>query len=301
MPVPPLGPAPVFPSPARAQPDGLLAYGGDLRPERLLAAYGQGIFPWPHRGLPMLWFSPDPRWVCPLDQLHVPRRLERRLRQGAFRFSLDLAFDQVIAACAAAPRPGQAGTWITPAMRAAYRRLHALGWAHSAEVWQVSAADGLTGPPDPLPSSTVQARPNQPHTPPPGPSRPGAIPPNASPPGKARPSATHPGGLPPGVRLVGGLYGVAIRGVFTGESMFTLAPDASKAAFVILVRQLQRWGFSLLDTQVQTPHVERLGARPMARRDFLALLASRPPEDGRPGPWRLDADLALGRDGDADG
>lgn len=269
MSVPPLGPSPVFPPPARAQPDGLLAYGGDLRPERLLAAYGQGIFPWPHRGLPMLWFSPDPRWVCPPEQLHVPRRLERRLRQGAFRFSLDLAFDQVIAACAAVPRPGQAGTWITPGMRAAYRRLHALGWAHSVEVWQVSAADGLTGPPDPIPSPTVQPRRIQPDT------------------------------ILPGARLVGGLYGVAIRGVFTGESMFTLAPDASKAAFVILVRQLQRWGFSLMDTQVQTPHVERLGACPMARRDFLALLASRPPEDGRPGPWRLDADLALGQGGGA--
>lgn len=276
MPVPPLGPPTHFPPPHKAQPDGLLAWGGDLRPERLLAAYGAGIFPWPHRGMPLLWFSPDPRWVLPPAELHVPRRLLRRLRQGAFRFSLDAAFDQVIAACAAIPRPGQGGTWITPGMRAAYRRLHALGWAHSVEVWQVEEEGaGWTAPGE------------------------GSAPPSGEGAGVAATAAAW--AMPPGARLVGGLYGVAIRGVFTGESMFTLAPDASKAAFVTLVRQLRRWGFTLMDTQVQTPHVERLGARPLARRDFLALLASHPPQDGRPGRWRLDADLAAGLDLDADG
>ena len=276
MPVPPLGPTTHFPPPHKAQPDGLLAWGGDLRPERLLAAYGGGIFPWPHRGMPLLWFSPDPRWVLPPAELHVPRRLLRRLRQGAFRFSLDAAFDPVIAACAAISRPGQGGTWITPGMRAAFRRLHALGWAHSVEVWQLEEEGaGWTEPDE------------------------GSAPPSGEGSGVAADAAAW--AIPPSARLVGGLYGVAVRGVFTGESMFTLAPDASKAAFVTLVRQLRRWGFTLMDTQVQTPHVEKLGARPMARRDFLTLLASHPPQDGRPGRWRLDADLAAGLDLDADG
>lgn len=288
MPVLPLGPAPLFPPPHRAEPDGLLAWGGDLRPERLLAAYGQGIFPWPHRGMPMLWFSPDPRWVLPPAEVHVPRRLLRRLRQGAFRFSLDAAFDAVIAACAAMPRPGQGGTWITPAMRRAYRQLHAQGWAHSVEVWQEEEGAGWAAPAAGAAGGVVVPGA------PPAAGRPAMVPPAGD--GSGADLGAAAWAIPPGARLVGGLYGVAIRGVFTGESMFTLAPDASKAAFVTLVRQLRRWGFSLMDTQVQTPHVERLGARPLARRDFLTLLASRPPADGRPGRWQLDADLAAGRD-----
>lgn len=126
----------VFPPVGDADPSGLLAVGGDLSPERLLLAYSSGIFPWPIEGLPLPWFSPDPRWVIVPAQLHVPRRLARGLRSGRYEVRLDTAFAQVIRGCAAAPRPGQDGTWITAEMIAAYERLHALGFAHSAEAFR---------------------------------------------------------------------------------------------------------------------------------------------------------------------
>ncbi len=126
---------PVFPDPAEADPDGLLAIGGDLSPERLVAAYASGIFPWYSENSPILWWSPDPRLVLAPTQLHMPRSLRRVLNSGRFRCTLDTAFAQVIRDCASTPRPGQPGTWIVPEMIAAYERLHALGLAHSAEVW----------------------------------------------------------------------------------------------------------------------------------------------------------------------
>jgi leucyl/phenylalanyl-tRNA--protein transferase len=124
-----------FPDPRRAEPGGLLAAGGDLSTARLLLAYSLGIFPW-HGGPPILWYSPDPRAVLRPAELHVPDRLLRTLRQGRFELRLDTAFRAVMERCAAAPRPGQDGTWITPAMVDAYTELHALGLAHSAEAWR---------------------------------------------------------------------------------------------------------------------------------------------------------------------
>ncbi|MDO8960449.1 MAG: leucyl/phenylalanyl-tRNA--protein transferase [Rhodocyclaceae bacterium] len=121
---------------ALTEPNGLLAVGGDLSPERLLAAYRRGIFPWYSPGEPILWWSPDPRMVLFPDQLKITRSLAKTLRHGDYTVKLDTAFDRVIAACAAAPRPGQSGTWISPAMQAAYLRLHALGYAHSVETWR---------------------------------------------------------------------------------------------------------------------------------------------------------------------
>jgi leucyl/phenylalanyl-tRNA--protein transferase len=135
-----------FPDPRLAEPDGLLAVGGDLAPERLLAAYAAGIFPWYSRGSPILWWSPDPRLVLEPSRLHVPRSLARQRRRAPFRFTTDTAFDRVIGACAEADRPGQDGTWITPAMIRAYLKLHALGFAHSFEAWEGEAlAGGLYG------------------------------------------------------------------------------------------------------------------------------------------------------------
>ncbi len=119
---------------ALAVPNGLLAAGGDLSPERLLAAYERGIFPWFDRGQPILWWSPDPRCVLPPDSFHVARRLRRRLKNSAFRVTWNRDFDRVIAACAE-PRKEQAGTWITPDMIHAFSGLHRDGWAHSVEVW----------------------------------------------------------------------------------------------------------------------------------------------------------------------
>lgn len=219
----------VFPPPQLAE-DGLLAVGGDLSTDRLLLAYAMGIFPWYDEGQPILWHSPDPRMVLTAGELHVARSLERTLRRGVFRITFDAAFAQVVDACAAAPRPDRPGTWITPAMRRAYKRLHREGYAHSAEAW--------CGP-----------------------------------------------------RLVGGLYGVSLGGAFFGESMFSRAPDASKAAFVTLVRRLAGWGIRLIDCQVATGHLGRFGAREWPRERFLADLGRALEQPTRRGSW---AALSMG-------
>ena len=126
-----------FPDSAGAlrRPNGLLAMGGDLSPERLVAAYRRGIFPWFSPGEPILWWSPDPRLVLRPEGFKLTRSLRKRVRAAGWRISCDTAFLPVIHACAHAPRPGQNGTWIVPEMVAAYLRLHRLGIAHSVEVW----------------------------------------------------------------------------------------------------------------------------------------------------------------------
>lgn len=126
-----------FPPPdtAMREPDGLLAGGGDLSVARLLAAYRRGIFPWFGPGDPILWWSPDPRFVLVPAEAHIGRSLQRTLNRGQFRYTFNQAFADVVEACARAPRPGQPGTWITAGMRAAYVRLHQAGHAHSVETW----------------------------------------------------------------------------------------------------------------------------------------------------------------------
>lgn len=226
-----------FPPVDRADDRGLLCAGGDLGVDRLLLAYSSGIFPWYGEGLPILWWSPDPRFVLMPRALHVSRRLRRVLRQGTFEIRADTAFEETIHRCSTVPRRGQDGTWIVPAMVDAYIRLHGEGWAHSVEAWRDD-------------------------------------------------------------RLVGGIYGVAIGGAFFGESMFALEPDASKAALAALCSRLVEWDFGFLDCQVQTDHMERMGARPMPRADFLGLLENQLEKPGRCGSWtsafleRRDADNA---------
>lgn len=135
-----------FPDPRLASPEGLLAVGGDLSPERLLLAYSLGIFPWYGSGDPLLWWSPDPRCVIFPGQVHVSRRLDRTLGQGTFRITCNAAFDQVVAACAETREQNGEGTWLVPEMQAAYRRLHILGYAHSVEAWRDGElAGGLYG------------------------------------------------------------------------------------------------------------------------------------------------------------
>ena len=219
----------VFPSPELAERSGLLAVGGDLRPERLVLAYAQGIFPWYSEGSPILWHSPNPRMVLRAGEIQVGRSLSKTIRRGTYAVRLDTAFRLVIEACAAAPRPGQDGTWIMPEMIDAYTELHRHGVAHSAEAWQ----DG---------------------------------------------------------ELMGGLYGVSLGKAFFGESMFARGPDASKVAFVTLVRQLARWGIELVDCQVHTEHLERFGATTWPRPRFLAELAEAVKEPTRLGPWQLEAE-----------
>lgn len=201
-----------FPDPslAETEPDGLLAVGGDLTAERIVQAYRQGIFPWYGDDQPILWWSPDPRMVLFPEELHVSRSLAKELRRERFQVTFDLAFDQVIQACAQ-PRKDGEGTWLMPEMIVAYRQLHKLGIAHSVEAWQ----DG---------------------------------------------------------ELVGGLYGNALGSVFFGESMFSRVANASKVAFVCLVRSLSRAGYSLVDCQVFTPHLQSLGAGLIPRSQFLSLL-----------------------------
>ncbi len=130
---------------ALAEPNGLLAAGGDLSPGRLLEAYSRGIFPWFNAGDPILWWSPDPRMVLFPEEFHASRSLRKRLRRRDYEVRYDTAFGAVMAACAA-PRRGQQGTWITPQMIQAYTRLHHLGYAHSVETWmEGELAGGLYG------------------------------------------------------------------------------------------------------------------------------------------------------------
>lgn len=121
-----------MPSPLRASPEGLLAAGGDLEPGTILAAYRRGIFPWPDGDERVLWWSPDPRAILPLDGFHESRRLRRLRRRGGLAISADRACPDVVRACGARAE----GTWITDEMYEAYIRLHALGWVHSIEVWE---------------------------------------------------------------------------------------------------------------------------------------------------------------------
>lgn len=131
-----------FPAPEDANEEGIVAVGGDLSPERLLVAYRHGIFPWPARGYPLLWFSPDPRFALQPSHAHVSRSLRKAIRKGELHVTADTAFAKVITACAAVPRPRQRGTWITHELREGYLGLHELGYAHSIEAWR---GDQLVG------------------------------------------------------------------------------------------------------------------------------------------------------------
>jgi len=134
-----------FPPAAWAGKEGILALGGDLSPRRLLHAYGRGIFPWYSAGEPILWWSPDPRFIIFPAEFHVSRSLHKILNKKIFHLTFDRAFSEVIDGCAR-PRLDQNGTWITAEMRQAYVRLHMLGYAHSLEAWQDGElAGGLYG------------------------------------------------------------------------------------------------------------------------------------------------------------
>ncbi|HWQ14965.1 MAG TPA: leucyl/phenylalanyl-tRNA--protein transferase [Roseiflexaceae bacterium] len=184
-----------------------------LTPDLLLSAYCQGVFPMADERGRIGFYDPDPRAIIPLDSFHVPRRLARTVRSGAFEIRVDTQFRRVVEECAA-PAPGRETTWISAEIVAAYTALHELGFAHSVEAWR----DG---------------------------------------------------------RLVGGLYGVAVRGLFAGESMFSRERDASKVALVHLVERLRRGGFVLLDTQfVVGPHMLQFGTVEIPRAEYRRRLAA---------------------------
>lgn len=136
----------LFPPPESATPEGVIAVGGKPEPDLLLTAYSRGIFPWPHRGLPLLWFCPDPRFVLIPSQAHLSRSLRRTMRRGLFEVRCDTAFEQVIRACARQRRRGQRGSWITSGIVKGFTTLHEWGFAHSIEAWRDGRlAGGLYG------------------------------------------------------------------------------------------------------------------------------------------------------------
>jgi len=203
----------LFPSPRLcAHPSGVLAVGGDLRPERLLLGYSLGLFPWYSEGhTPPLWHAPHERMALFPERLVVNRSLRRALNRNDFEVRYDTAFEEVLEGCAGAPRPGQDGTWLHAPLRAGLLALHRAGYAHSAEAWL-------------------------------------------------------------GGELVGGLYGVTLGRVFFGESMFTRVSDASKVAFVTLVRELVALGYTLIDCQAYTDNLARFGAEELEGELFYELL-----------------------------
>lgn len=131
-----------FPPAEGASREGVVAAGGDFRPDRLLLAYSQGIFPWPTEGMPLLWFSPNPRFVLRPSEVHVPRSLGKEMRREPYEIRFDTAFEAVIRGCKEAPRPGQSGTWIEEDLIRGYATLHELGFAHSVEAYRDGALVG---------------------------------------------------------------------------------------------------------------------------------------------------------------
>ena len=206
----PLGSEIRFPDPESASAEGMVAVGGDLTVERLLAAYRRGIFPWTVN--PITWWSPDPRGIIELDNFHISQSLARAIRRQALKVTRNTAFQQVVQACAA-PGPKRRSTWITKEFIEAYTALHAQGHAHSVECWENG-------------------------------------------------------------QLVGGVYGVAIGGLFAGESMFHFVDNASKIALHHLVQHLRQRQFPLFDIQMVTSATQPLGARAISRHEYLQRLAT---------------------------
>jgi len=207
---------PLWSSPEAASPEGVVGVGGNLRPATLVRAYGSGIFPWFNEGDPIIWWSPDPRAIIPLDAFHVPRRLAATVRKNTFRVTVNERFAEVIRGCA---DNRDEGTWLTDQMIRAYTALHRAGHAHSLEIWL-------------------------------------------------------------GDDLVGGVYGVAIGGLFAAESMFHRATDASKVALVKLVERLTARGYSLLDVQIINEHTRQFGVIEIPRAEYLARLRAAVAQDG---------------------
>lgn len=200
-----------FPDPAYAGEEGIVAYGGDLSVNRIMKGYSCGIFPWFNEGDPILWWSPDPRFILRLDKFHIPKSLKKIIEKNIFEIRFDHDFESVIKNCARVKRKEQESTWINRDMIEAYMELHTLGHAHSFEAY-------FEG------------------------------------------------------KLAGGGYGVVIGDIFCGESMFTLKSNASKAALALLVERLKEKGFSLIDSQIHTSHLEGLGAQNISREEYLELV-----------------------------
>ncbi|GIM52257.1 leucyl/phenylalanyl-tRNA--protein transferase [Capnocytophaga cynodegmi] len=198
-----------FPSPETASEEGIVAYGYDLTPERLLEAYQNGIFPWYNEEEPVLWWSPNPRFVLFPEKLHISKNIKKLLRKNIYQVTYNQRFEEVIRNCASIPRKDQDGTWIHLEMIATYTQLHQLGYAHSVEVWCEN-------------------------------------------------------------QLVGGLYGIKMGNIFCGESMFSRESNASQVGFITFLQQHPE--IKLVDCQVYSEYLEKLGAEEIPRTQFLEII-----------------------------
>lgn len=215
-----------FPPPHLAEPEGLLAIGGDLSEHRLLLAYKMGIFPWFSKGEPILWWSPDPRLILYPEQVYVSKRLRRTIKQGIFEITSDTAFEHVIKSCAQSRSKESNETWITDEMIESYCRLFDSGYAHSIEAWYNG-------------------------------------------------------------KLAGGIYGISLGGCFFGESMFARINNASKVVLVALCGYLKSLSFDMIDCQVTTDHMLRMGAVEISRYQFLKKLAQSITRKTLRGKWKI--------------
>jgi len=201
-----------FPDPNNALPDGLLAFGGDLTPERLIEAYSNGIFPWFSDDSPILWWSPDPRLIIYPSKVYISKSMNKLIKKNTFKVTFNTDFESIIYLCRQTRiKNDKDGTWITEDMLNAYITLNKLGYASSVEVWQED-------------------------------------------------------------KLVGGLYGLTLGKCFFGESMFSLVPNASKFAFIMLCQKLEKENFAIIDCQVHSNHLVSLGAELIPRTDFLRII-----------------------------
>ncbi len=196
----------VFPHATQANRDGIVAWGGDLNPSRLIRAYQNGIFPWYNEDDPIIWWSPDPRLIMELDDFKLSRSLKKSIKKFEYKFDTDCI--EIISKCGSTPREKQNGTWISDEIIEAYSTLNDMGIVHSIGSYQNN-------------------------------------------------------------KLVGGLYGIVVGGVFCGESMFSHVTDASKSAYWMLIKHLKYWGYDFIDCQVPTNHLKSLGAKEVAREYFL--------------------------------
>lgn len=200
-----------FPHPVLREPDGLVAVGGDLSPERLLLAYAWGIFPWYTEEYPVLWWWTSPRLMVRPNAVHISHSMRTMLRNHPYTITFNQRFRDVMEKCGTHKRRDQSGTWIIPEMIDAYVELHRMGFAHSVEVMHQD-------------------------------------------------------------ELIGGLYGIKLGKIFSGESMFAAKPNASKIAFITFCRQLETEGIQWIDCQQDTPHMRSLGGQLLSEEEFLNVL-----------------------------
>ncbi len=196
----------IFPNPRTADKKGLLAWGGDLKQDRVISAYMQGIFPWYNSGDPILWWSPDPRLVLKTSDIKISKSLKKSMKK--FEIKFDASFDTVIKSCRDIRLKNSEDSWINDDLVELFCALHKEHFAHSVEAYSKG-------------------------------------------------------------RLVGGLYGLYLGGMFCGESMFSIKRDASKVALVALCRKIDEMGGDFIDCQIPTPHLISMGAKEIQRDIFL--------------------------------